>query len=52
MEKITVRIKECEKLYEILIGNSISASIAEFVRKKHKNRKIAVVTDDNLKKLC
>ena len=52
MEKIAVRIKEREKLYEVLIGNSISASIAEFVRKRHKNRKIAIVTDNNLKKLC
>ena len=52
MEKITVRIKEREKLYEVLIGNSISASIAEFIRKRHKNRKIVIVTDDNLKKLC
>ena len=34
MEKITVRIKECEKLYEVLIGSSISTSIAEFIRKK------------------
>jgi len=52
MEKITVRIKEREKLYGVLIGNSISSSIAEFIRERHKNRKIAVVTDDNLKKLC
>lgn len=52
MEKVAVKIKEREKLYEVLIGNSISTSIAEFIRKRHKNRKIVVITDDNLKKLC
>ena len=52
MEKITVKIKEREKLYDVLIGSSIAASIAEFVRKRHKNKKIVVVTDNNLKKLC
>ena len=52
MEKIAVKIKEREKSYEVLVGSSISASIAELVKKRHKNRKIAVVTDDNLKKLC
>ena len=52
MEKIAVKIKEREKLYEVLIGSSISASIAEFIGKRHKNRKIGVITDDNLKNLC
>src|SRR3989338_6670588 len=52
MEKIAVKIKEREKSYEVLVGSSISASIAEIIKKRHKNRKIVVVTDDNLKKLC
>ncbi len=52
MEKIKVRIKEREKLYDVLIGSSLSVPIAEFIRKRHKNKKIVVVTDNNLKKLC
>ena len=52
MEKITVKIKEREKLYDVLIGSSIAASIRDIIKKRHKNRKIVVVTDNNLKKLC
>lgn len=52
MEKIEVRIKEHEKSYEVLVGSSISKLIADFIRKMHKNSKVVVVTDDNLKKLC
>ena len=52
MEKVAVNIKESEKSYEVLIGSSISASIAGFIRKRHKNKRIVVITDNNLKKLC
>jgi 3-dehydroquinate synthase len=52
MERINVSIKEREKSYEVLIGSSISSLMADFIKKRHKGRKIVIVTDDNLKKLC
>jgi 3-dehydroquinate synthase len=51
MEKITVKI-ECKEEYPILIGNSISSLIAGAIKKNHKNKKIVVITDDNVKNIC
>jgi len=52
MERIKVKIKERGKSYEVSIGSSISTSVKDLIRKRHKNKKIVVVTDDKLKKLC
>ena len=50
MEAIKVKIKD-KKEYNISLGSSILTELTEHIKKSHKNKKIVVITDDNIKKL-
>jgi len=49
MEKIIVEVKNENLRYPIILGAAILPKIADFIKEKHKNKRIAVITDDNMK---
>lgn len=51
MEKINVEIRNKNKKYPVFIGNAVLAGIPEFIKSKHKDKKIVIITEDNIKKL-
>lgn len=52
MECIKAAIKQRKKEYQIFIGSSIAPKIAEYINKKHNGKKIAIITDENVKKIA
>ena len=51
MEKIIVEIKNENKKYPVFIGNSLLPKIADFIKEKHNDKKVIVITDDIVKSL-
>jgi 3-dehydroquinate synthase len=51
MERIGIEIKNKNEEYPILIGNSIAPLMIGFIKKNHKNKRIVVLTDDNVKNI-
>ena len=51
MEQIIVEIERKNKEYSIFIGNSILSRIEDFITSSHKNKRVVLITDDNVKKL-
>tara|TARA_Y100000310_G_scaffold345853_1_gene471432 strand:+ start:14909 stop:16000 length:1092 start_codon:yes stop_codon:yes gene_type:complete len=47
-----IKIKQNDKEYPVFIGSSILQSIEKFIEDNHKNKKIVIITDDNIKKIC
>jgi 3-dehydroquinate synthase len=52
MDKISISVKNSEKQYEIMIGKSIPYKLASYLEKNHSSKKVAIITDDNLKPIC
>ena len=52
MEKIKIEIEGKDKKYPIFIDSSTSSLIEKFITENHKNKKIVIITDDNIKNLC
>ena len=50
METIKVEIKE-KKEYDIFLGSSILTELAEYIKKNQSNKKIVIISDDNIKNL-
>ena len=50
MEAIKVEIKE-QKDYNILLGSSVLTELPDYIKNNHGNKKIVIITDDNIKKL-
>ena len=50
-EEIRIEIESKNKGYPIFIGNSTSALIQKFIEENHKNKKVGIITDDNIKSL-
>lgn len=52
MEKINVKIKEKSKQYTIIIGSSITDLIKKFIAEEHKDKRVVIITDDQIKEIC
>ena len=51
METINAKIKIREKEYQLFVGSNILGKLADFVKKNHLGKKIAVIIDENTNKL-
>ncbi len=51
MEKIMVEIKNENKKYPVFVGTSILSGIVDFIKEKHSDKKIVVITDNVVKSL-
>lgn len=52
MEKIDIKIRQKAINYPIFIGCSTINLLKNFLIKQHRDKKVVVITDDNIKKLC
>ena len=51
MQTIEVKIEDKSKRYPIFIGSSILNLMTAFIEKNHKEKKIVIITDSNIKNL-
>ena len=51
METIQAKIKSKEYNYQIFVGSNILSELADFVKKNHNGKKVAVIINDSANKL-
>jgi 3-dehydroquinate synthase len=51
MEQIKVVIGREKKEYSVLVGTSILPELLKFIQSKHNDKKVVIITEDNVKKL-
>ncbi len=52
MEQIKIEIQNKNKEYNVFVGTSITKLIEKFIKENHKDKKIVIITDDDIKNIC